>query len=121
MTVTVAFVCETAPGERRAALTPETCKKLLANQVRVVIERGAGKPAGFPDNSYVGAEMSGDRAAAVAGADVLVCVQPPPNAELARMKSGAVLVGLLAILVYSFIVGLLFGLVNNVLARSQNR
>ena len=96
MTVTVAFVCETAPGERRAALTPETCKKLLANQVRVVIERGAGKPAGFPDDSYVGAEVSGDRAAAVAGADVLVCVQPPPNAELARMKSGAVLVGLLA-------------------------
>ncbi len=63
MTVTVAFVAETAPGERRAALTPETCKKLLASQARVVIERGAGAPAGFPDGAYAGAEISVDRAA----------------------------------------------------------
>jgi NAD(P) transhydrogenase subunit alpha len=96
MSVTVAFVRETAPGERRAALTPETCKKLLANQARVLIEAGAGVPASFPDASYVGAEIVGDRAAAIAGADVLVCMQPPSLAELATMKPGALLVGLLA-------------------------
>jgi NAD(P) transhydrogenase subunit alpha len=96
MAVTVAFVAETAPGERRAALTPETCKKLLASQARVLLERGAGMPAGFPDEAYAGAEFSTDRAAMVAGADVLVCVQPPGNAELSSMKAGALLVGLLA-------------------------
>ena len=96
MSVTVAFVCETAPGERRAALTPETCKKLLASKVRVLIEHGAGMPASFPDASYAGAEIAGDRATALAQADVLVCVQPPGNGELAAMKPGAVLVGLLA-------------------------
>ena len=31
MSITIAFVKETAAGERRAALSPETCKKLLAN------------------------------------------------------------------------------------------
>ena len=41
MPVTIAFVRETAAGERRAAITPETCKKLLANQARVAIERRA--------------------------------------------------------------------------------
>ena len=96
MSVTVAFVCETAPGERRAALTPETCKKLIANQARVVIEQNAGKPASFPDGSYVGAEIAGDRATAIAQADVLVCVQPPSNAELSTMKPGSLLLGLLA-------------------------
>jgi NAD(P) transhydrogenase subunit alpha len=96
MAVTVAFVAEPAPGERRAALSPETCKKLLALQARVLIERGAGVPAGFPDESYAGAELSGDRAAIIAAADVLACVQPPPTAELAGLKPGALLVGLLA-------------------------
>jgi NAD(P) transhydrogenase subunit alpha len=96
MPVTVAFVAETAPGEKRAALTPETCKKLLASQARVVLERGAGQRAGFPDESYAGAEFTSDRAGAIAGADVLVCVQPPANAELSSMKPGALLVGLLA-------------------------
>ncbi len=96
MPVTVAFVCETAAGERRAALTPETCKKLIGKQARVVIERGAGKPASFPDETYLGAEIASDRAATIAQADILVCVQPPSNAELRTMKAGAVLVGLLA-------------------------
>jgi NAD(P) transhydrogenase subunit alpha len=96
MAVTVAFVAESAPGEKRAALTPETCKKLLASQARVVIERGAGEPAGFPDAAYAGAEISADRGATLAGADVLVCVQPPSNDELGHLKAGALLVGLLA-------------------------
>jgi NAD(P) transhydrogenase subunit alpha len=96
MPVTVAFVAETAPGEKRAALTPETCKKMLASQARVLLERGAGLRAGFPDETYAGAEVSADRAAVLAAADVLVCVQPPSNAELSALKPGALVVGLLA-------------------------
>ena len=57
MSVTVAFVRETAPGERRIALTPETCKKLLANKARVLLEAGAGTPASFPDDTFSGAEF----------------------------------------------------------------
>ena len=96
MSVTVAFISETAPGERRAALTPETCKKLLASKARVLIEQGAGRPASFPDETYVGAEFTADRAVVLAQADILVCVQPPSNAELAKLKPGSLLVGLLA-------------------------
>ncbi len=95
MAVTVAFVAETAAGERRAALSPETCKKLLARQVRVLLEFGAGRPAGFPDDAYVGAEFAG-REQVLGESDVLLCVQPPPVADIARMRRGAQLVGLLA-------------------------
>jgi NAD(P) transhydrogenase subunit alpha len=96
MAVTIGFVRETAAGERRAALTPETCRKLQALQAIVRIERGAGLPAGFTDESYAGARIDDDRAALLAEADVLVCVQPPANAELAQLKPGAILIGLLA-------------------------
>jgi NAD(P) transhydrogenase subunit alpha len=95
MPVTVAFVAESAPGERRVALTPETCKKLLARGARVLLEPGAGRPAGFPDADYAGAAFA-PRAQALAEADVLLCVQPPPAADIAAMKRGALLVGLLA-------------------------
>jgi H+-translocating NAD(P) transhydrogenase subunit alpha len=95
MTVIV-FVKETAAGERRAALSPETCKKLCALKARVMIERGAGVSAHFTDENYVGAEVSDDRQALLRQADVLICVQPPSNDELANLKTGAVIMGLLA-------------------------
>ena len=50
MPVSIVSIRESAAGERRVALSPETCKKLLASQARVVLERGAGLPAGFPDD-----------------------------------------------------------------------
>jgi len=96
MSVTLVFVRETAAGEKRAALSPETCKKLLALKLRVLIESGAGDPASFPDASYAGAEITTDRAQALAAADILVCVQPPTNAELPQLKHGAIIIGLLA-------------------------
>ena len=95
MAVTVAFVRETADGERRAAISPETCRKLVALACRVLIEPGAGQRAGFPDADYAGAEFA-PRAQVLSAADVLVCVQPPANAELAQLHAGAQLVGLLA-------------------------
>ena len=95
MPVTVAFVAETAAGERRAAITPETCKKLLARGVHVLLEPGAGSVAGFPDGQYADAAFA-PRAEVLAQADVLLCVQPPPAADIAAMRRGALLLGLLA-------------------------
>jgi len=45
----------------------------------------------------------------------------PLTQQVPPVSPTAVLVGLLAIMVYSFVAGLLFGVVNNVLARSRNR
>jgi H+-translocating NAD(P) transhydrogenase subunit alpha len=95
MTVIV-FVKETVAGERRAALSPETCKKLCALKARVMIERGAGLSAHFTDDNYAGAEFSDDRQGLLRQADILICVQPPSNDELANLKPGAVIMGLLA-------------------------
>jgi H+-translocating NAD(P) transhydrogenase subunit alpha len=96
--VTIGVPRETAPGERRVALIPETARKLATAGARIRIERGAGLAAGFTDEAYAetGAEPVADIAQALEAADIVLCVQPPAPAQLLRMRQGAVLIGLLA-------------------------
>ena len=86
---------ETHAGETRVAATPETLKKLIAQGHQVTVQSTAGASAGLPDHVYatVGAD-SGDAATAF-GADLVLKVRAPDDAELALMKAGAVLVGML--------------------------
>jgi NAD(P) transhydrogenase subunit alpha len=87
---------ETRAGETRVAATPETVKKLIAGKNTVLVEAGAGAGAHIPDADYaaMGAQV-------VSGADVygqsemLFKVRPPQADEIAKMKSGQVLVGTL--------------------------
>jgi NAD(P) transhydrogenase subunit alpha len=48
----IAIVKETAPGERRVALVPESAKKLIQAGYSISMESGAGVDAGFPDPVY---------------------------------------------------------------------
>lgn len=95
MTVTIGIARETAPGERRVAVTPETCRKLVAAGAVVRVERGLGDGAHFPDAAYAdaGAQLVDGADDARAEADITLCVQPPEPAAIARLKRGAVLVG----------------------------
>jgi len=93
MAVTIAVARETAAGERRVAAIPETVKQLVALGAKVRVERGLGEYAHQPDSAYTdaGAEVvDGD---VLKEADLVLCVQAPPNAALAQLKPGAVLVG----------------------------
>jgi len=86
---------ETAAGETRVAVTPETAKKLKAQGHEVQVQSGAGLAASAPDEAYVaaGARIV-DRAAAFA-AGLVLKVRAPQSDELGLMKSGTVLVGML--------------------------
>lgn len=89
-------VCrESHPGERRVALVPELVPKLARSGVAVHVEPGAGSAAGFQDAEYQekGAHLDPE---ALSKADVVIKVQPPTREEAARLKEGAVLIGLLA-------------------------
>ncbi len=94
MAVCIAVARETAAGERRVALTPETCRKLVAAGAEVRIQPGIGAGAHIPDAAYAeaGAHLAED---ATVAADLVLCVQPPPADAIARLKPGAVLVGAL--------------------------
>ena len=86
---------ETAPGETRVAVTPETAKKLKAQGHTIRVQSGAGVAASAVDEAYaaVGAEIV-DRASAF-GCEMVLKVRSPSADELALMKPGAVLVGML--------------------------
>jgi NAD(P) transhydrogenase subunit alpha len=86
---------ETAPGETRVAVTAETAKKLVAQGHTVRIQSGAGVAASVTDAAYqaAGAEIT-DPAGAF-GADIVLKVRAPSDAEAALMKPGTVVIGML--------------------------
>jgi H+-translocating NAD(P) transhydrogenase subunit alpha len=91
----VAIARECASGERRVAVTPETCRKLAALGATVRIERGAGLGAHFADEAYreAGARLAVDAAEAYRGAAAVLCVRGPVVEALAGVREGAALVG----------------------------
>jgi H+-translocating NAD(P) transhydrogenase subunit alpha len=96
--ITVGVPRETAAGERRVALVPDSVTR-LGEAVEVLVEAGAGSAAGFSDAAY---EESGARVVAVDdayAADLICKVQRPSTAELDRLRSGSALVGFLQPLV----------------------
>src|SRR2546427_9421057 len=91
---------DTAPGERRVALVPESCKKLIQAGYEISIESRAGEPAGFADPLYreAGATLASDPASLLGAADLVLKVTPPAIGESGRdetawMRSGSIYVG----------------------------
>ena len=86
---------ETAAGETRVAVTPETVKKLKAQGHVLRVQAGAGVAASVTDEAYAaaGAELT-DRNGAF-GADLVLKVRAPLDDELGLLRSGTVLVGML--------------------------
>jgi NAD(P) transhydrogenase subunit alpha len=86
----IAVLKETAPGETRVALTPETAKKFIALGAAVAVEAGAGTSASITDAAYAdaGAEV-GPAPQVIKGADIVMGVQAPDPAALAGANPGA--------------------------------
>jgi len=86
---------ETAPGERRVALVPESCKKLIQAGYEISIESDAAASAGFLSGQYsdLGVSVVADATALVASGDLILKITAPTAAETAAMKAGAIYVG----------------------------
>jgi NAD(P) transhydrogenase subunit alpha len=84
---------ETAAGERRVALVPEIVGKLVPGGFDVLLQRGAGEAASFPDAAYeeAGAQLVDDWA----DAEAVMKVQKPTEDEAGRLREGQVLIGFL--------------------------
>lgn len=86
---------ESAPGETRVALLPESLKQLRAHGIEVAVEAGAGIASSASDAAYTeaGANVTVDRAAVLAAADLLPVVNAPDIADQLQLKPGAIVVG----------------------------
>lgn len=95
MTIRVCVAKELREDEQRVAMVPDVVKKLTALGVQVSIQTGAGEAAGHADSDYVGADIVDDIDALYSSADILLTVNPPTDAQMAKLKTGSVLIGYL--------------------------
>ena len=86
------FPKENHPAETRAAAVPASVAKLVKLGAEVEVESGFGAGVHFSDDdfSHAGATLATDRAAALAGADVVLRLRQPPAGEIARLKRGCI-------------------------------
>jgi NAD(P) transhydrogenase subunit alpha len=83
---------ETAAGERRVALVPESAGRLGKAGFEIVVEPAAGTEAAFPDDAYTAAGATiGDPW----GAAAVLKVQKPSADEAERLADGTILIGFL--------------------------
>ena len=87
---------ESATGETRVALVPETVERLGRSGLQFTIESGAGDLANFPDDEYetAGAEIT-EAQSAIVESDVVVAVQRPDESLVSSLRPGTVLIALL--------------------------
>ena len=85
---------ESVEKENRVALVPDSVERLTKAGHEVLIEKGAGTAAGFPDYAYsdAGAKASSAKEIA-ASADIFVHVQAPTSEQIDNLKKGCVVVG----------------------------
>jgi NAD(P) transhydrogenase subunit alpha len=87
---------ETRPRETRVAATPKTVAQLVALGHEVLLESGAGALASFTDQAYQEAGASIAPNGEVWGADIVVKINAPSDAEIALLRPGTILASLLS-------------------------
>jgi NAD(P) transhydrogenase subunit alpha len=87
---------ETRPGETRVAATPKTVAQLAGLGYDLLVESGAGALASFTDQAYEEGGASIAPIEQVWGADIIVKINAPSEAEIARLRPGTTLASLLA-------------------------
>ena len=83
-------------AESRVAATPETVKVIRSLGYDVVVEKGAGAKASFPDSAYEAAGARVESGDSAWGADIVLTVSAPADAEIKKLKKGSILVGVLS-------------------------
>lgn len=74
--------------EGRVALVPEACAELVRQGHEVLVEAGAGVASGYPDADFeaAGARVLPDAAAVYGGAELVVKVKEPVEADLRHLR-----------------------------------
>jgi H+-translocating NAD(P) transhydrogenase subunit alpha len=93
MSVTIGALRESAPQETRVSVVPEVAEKLAKDGARVLIERGAGERARFPDALYKSVSWGASADEVLGAADVVLTVQPLSVAQIGQLRSAAVVIG----------------------------
>jgi NAD(P) transhydrogenase subunit alpha len=93
----VAVLKETRPGEDRVALVPQGVQTLVKKGLEVVVQSGAGVNSGVSDDEYkeAGASIAAGASEALAGAGMVLHLNPLSGDEVAGLAEGTILVSYL--------------------------
>ena len=93
MPVTIGALRESTPQETRVSLVPEVADKFAQAGAKILLEKGAGIRAQFPDSSYKSVTWADSSTAVLEQSQVLLTVQPLSIEQIQRLKSGTVVIG----------------------------
>jgi proton-translocating NAD(P)+ transhydrogenase subunit alpha len=93
MPVTIGALCERAPQETRVSLVPEVAEKLAQTGANILLEKGAGTRAQFPDLAYKHVTWADSPAAVLEQSQVVLTVQPLSVEQIQSLKPGTVVIG----------------------------
>ncbi len=88
----IAVPAETHPNEKRAALVPDSVRKLTRSGFDLLVESGLGTGAGFTDSDYqeAGATISQDRNDVLSRGDIVLRVRKPSTDDIQHLRQGAI-------------------------------
>jgi len=92
----IAVAKEIRSGEARVALVPDIISKLTKAGLEVVIESGAGIPAGFPDSEFTAAGATVKSGNVISDADVVASVTSLTPDQMKSLKKGALTISFLS-------------------------
>ncbi|MDR0233521.1 MAG: NAD(P) transhydrogenase subunit alpha [Zoogloeaceae bacterium] len=93
--VKIGALRETVAGEERVTITPDVASRYQALGAELLLEKGVGTSIFLADGDFPLENFAASGSEVLRQADVVLKVQPPSADELAAMKEGAVLIGLL--------------------------
>jgi NAD(P) transhydrogenase subunit alpha len=93
MPVTIGALRESAPQETRVSLVPEVADKFAQAGAKILLERGAGARAQFPDSSYKNVTWADSPTAVLQQAEIILTVQPLSVEQIQSLKAGSVVIG----------------------------
>ncbi len=94
--MTLGVPAETKRGERLVAASPKTVAQLVTLGYAVLVQKGAGAEATYPDADYADAGAKVVDAKAAWGADIVTVVNAPGTTQLDKMRKGAVLISMMS-------------------------
>ncbi|MDZ4699590.1 MAG: Re/Si-specific NAD(P)(+) transhydrogenase subunit alpha [Rhodothermales bacterium] len=96
MAFTIGVPAETATDERRVALVPEVVGRLVKKGMEIIVEAGAGAGSYHGDAAFTAAGARIGTRVDAFGADLVLKVAPPSDAEVGMLREGAIYIGFLS-------------------------
>jgi len=93
MPVIIGALRERAPQETRVSLVPEVADKFAQTGAKIVLEKGAGTLAQFPDSAYKSVTWLDSPASVLEQSQVVLTVQPLSVEQIQGLKPGTVVIG----------------------------